>query len=527
MPKDQIKTKFQEAWLSLPQFSPWLTKAVSIYDGYCKLCKKNIDIGNMGVAGLKSHANGKQHKEYLATSTGNMGTVQLTKFFIPTTVSQITVKVSSSLVSSCSSAHQQTSDTIPACSSAPSCSSAMQQTAQTIPSAPQSTSKVSSMLVKDTVVKAEILWALQVVQSHFSYNSCDHLAETFSAMFTDSDIAKQFSLGRDKVSYTIAYGLAPFFHQELVDLIKTCDYFVIAFDESLNKSIQEKQMDIHVRYWDTSSNFVCTRYFKSAFLGHATANDMMVKFLDCLKLIDLKKMVQLSMDGPNVNWKFYDDLCKHVAEDPNDPKTVNIGSCGLHRMHLAYRAGVESSKWGIGSILSSLWYLFHDSPARREDFILLTSAKLMPLKFCSHRWVENSIVLQRAIDIWPNILLYIQSFKTGDKQKNKPSINSFCVIEKAADDVYTLAEFHFLLSVANQIEPYLKQFQSDTPMLPFVFEVMIKALKELLSRFMKKSFLLQESDIWSIDPTVVENHCPWREVDCYWVCCKNVSAVTS
>ena len=52
--------------------------------------------------------------------------------------------------------------------------------------------------------------------------------------------------------------------------------FVVLFDESLNKSTQTKQMDIHVHLYDDAKKAVVTRYLTSAFLGHATAALMVV-----------------------------------------------------------------------------------------------------------------------------------------------------------------------------------------------------------------------------------------------------------
>ena len=43
--------------------------------------------------------------------------------------------------------------------------------------------------------------------------------------------------------------------------------FVVLFDEGLNKKMQGKQMDVHIRYWNDQSNEVRTRYFSSEFLG--------------------------------------------------------------------------------------------------------------------------------------------------------------------------------------------------------------------------------------------------------------------
>ena len=91
------------------------------------------------------------------------------------------------------------------------------------------------------------------------------------------------------------------------------------------------------------------------------------------------------MDGPNVNWKFYTDLTK----ERNSEELLNIGSCGLHIVHGGLQKGVNESGWKLGHLMRSLWKLFHDTPARREDFVKLTGSTEFPLKFCPHRWVEE------------------------------------------------------------------------------------------------------------------------------------------
>ena len=46
------------------------------------------------------------------------------------------------------------------------------------------------------------------------------------------------------------------------------------------------------------------------------------------------------MDGSNVNWAFHEDLESYrKIEDPKAPSLLNIGSCGLHVLHGAYKTG--------------------------------------------------------------------------------------------------------------------------------------------------------------------------------------------
>ena len=53
--------------------------------------------------------------------------------------------------------------------------------------------------------------------------------------------------------------------------------------------------------------YVTSRYLSSKFLGHSSATDMFQKIMTCLtdNSVSMSKVVQLSMDGPNVNLKLH------------------------------------------------------------------------------------------------------------------------------------------------------------------------------------------------------------------------------
>ena len=61
-----------------------------------------------------------------------------------------------------------------------------------------------------------------------------------------------------------------------MNTVKNADNYVVLFDESLNPDLQKKQLDVHVRFLDVDGT-VKTRYIDSYFLGHATANDIVLK----------------------------------------------------------------------------------------------------------------------------------------------------------------------------------------------------------------------------------------------------------
>ena len=66
-------------------------------------------------------------------------------------------------------------------------------------------------------------------------------------MFPDSKIVDKFACGERKTSYMCCFGIAEHIKNTLIQEINS--YFVIMFDESLNKTTQAKQMEMHVRYW--------------------------------------------------------------------------------------------------------------------------------------------------------------------------------------------------------------------------------------------------------------------------------------
>lgn len=90
-------------------------------------------------------------------------------------------------------------------------------------------------------------------------------------------------------------------------------------------------MDLFVRFFDNNTNRVCTRYFNSIFLGHASAQHLLDGFNEGISYLSKQSILQVSMDGPRVNlkfWKLLDDQMK--ADFPDGKHLVNIGVCGLH-----------------------------------------------------------------------------------------------------------------------------------------------------------------------------------------------------
>ena len=62
---------------------------------------------------------------------------------------------------------------------------------------------------------------------------------------------------------------------------------MILFDESLNKSTKNYQIDIGIRFWSQGAKQIEVRYWDSQFLRHAISDDLLGNFNKSLVGLDL------------------------------------------------------------------------------------------------------------------------------------------------------------------------------------------------------------------------------------------------
>ena len=75
----------------------------------------------------------------------------------------------------------------------------------------------------------------------------------------------------------------------------------------------------------------------------------------------------------------------------------------MHVVYGRFEKIAKESRWNLGNTLRFLWQIFHDIPARREDFIQSTGSDLFPFRCCQHRWVEDIKVAEQALKILPHV----------------------------------------------------------------------------------------------------------------------------
>ena len=80
-------------------------------------------------------------------------------------------------------------------------------------------------------------------------------------------------------------------------------------------------------------------------MGHERAEDLVKHFHEVCGQLNENNVLQISMDDPNVNWKFY-DIIKQEIKSPGSPKLLDLGSCGLHTVHGAFKKAFEDN-WNL------------------------------------------------------------------------------------------------------------------------------------------------------------------------------------
>lgn len=272
----------------------------------------------------------------------------------------------------------------------------------------------------------------------------------------------------------------------------------VAFDESLNKVSQKTQMDVCVRFGPDGEKQLSTRYYNSAFLGSAKATDLLENLKVAAQPIDFNKIIHLSMDGPNVNLKMKQDLIdeKAVLNEGKGPKMLETGTCSLHVVSNAFKVSVKELKWGTQKFLISSFYFFHNFPSRKALFIFYTKTDKFPLKFRLTRWLENIVVIERMLEIIPSLKKFIEC---TEKDKKFSHSENFTVIKKHLEDPLLPVKLTFVVCLANEVEPFLRQFQTEDPLVPFSYTALKKMLLNDMKQFVTEEALSDLYDLTEID----------------------------
>lgn len=120
-----------------------------------------------------------------------------------------------------------------------------------------------------------------------------------------------------------------------------------------------------------------------------------------------------------------------------------------------------------------------------------------------------------AIEVIPYIQMYIKDVE-NKKYKNNPGTKSFDTVMAMCGDTLIIAKVAFIVSVAKCVEKFLRLYQTDKPMLPFLACDLEEVMRSLMSRFIKTSVMDSASTqekLDEIDVTQKENQKNFKHID--------------
>ena len=221
----------------------------------------------------------------------------------------------------------------------------------------------------------------------------------------------------------------------------------------------------------------------------AKAENLLFALKAGTKKLDSSKFTQVGMDGPSVNHKVL-RLLNSERMSSCLPQLIDIGTCSLHIVCGALKSADKSNDfWGVGSFLMSVHYVFHDSPMRKSLLIDLSEDERpgVPLKFSATRWVENSRVASCVIDLLPNLKAFQQQCAST---KTEPKSKSYLAMRSNLQDKFLVLKLTVFNSVAIYLEKFLVKYQTDAPMIPFLYADLYELIQCLMKRIVKDELII-------------------------------------
>ena len=105
-----------------------------------------------------------------------------------------------------------------------------------------------------------------------------------------------------------------------------------------------------------------SRYFTSAFLSHATTEDLKTNFEKTVATFLLKKLFQIPTEGSYVNQKFYSQFSEH-HDDHDNTQLIDNGLCGFQFLHGVFQTGNRFVGQKLNDTLRAMYQLYKGSPA--------------------------------------------------------------------------------------------------------------------------------------------------------------------
>ena len=110
------------------------------------------------------------------------------------------------------------------------------------------------------------------------------------------------------------------------------------------------------------------------------------------------------------------------------------------------------------------------------------------------------------MNIWDNVVKVVQFWQQLPLSK-QPSCRSYAIVKEAVKDAFSVAKFQFFSFIASILVPFLKFYQTDMPMIPYMSDDLKLLITSVVRLIMKPSVIencksaadLTKIDLWKKD----------------------------
>ena len=179
-------------------------------------------------------------------------------------------------------------------------------------------------------IRAEVKVATMLVQHNIPLALADELTPLFRDIFSDSEIAKNFSSRRIKTACIINGAITPMYQQALVECMRS-DPFAIAIDGSSDSGI-EKMNPLTVRIFDINHGATSTRFLDMCMSSSSTAAGIFSKVQQVFTThsISWNNCVGVGVDNTSVNLGCRNSIKTRIV---NENRAAYVMGCPCHIVH--------------------------------------------------------------------------------------------------------------------------------------------------------------------------------------------------
>ena len=98
--------------------------------------------------------------------------------------------------------------------------------------------------------------------------------------------------------------------------------------------------------WSNAAHQILSHYLSSLFVGHSAVGNIVESFLEAPSKMKMPILLQVSMNGFNINWSFLEKLSFN-HHDGFSTTILFHGSCDLHIINGALKIGHATVKWKV------------------------------------------------------------------------------------------------------------------------------------------------------------------------------------